>query len=177
MASRDGLHFKRWPEPVIPETAPKDRRGNRSNYMTWGLVQLPGNQREYSVYATEAYYTGPDSRVRRFSYRVDGFVSAHARETKGHLTTRPLTFQGNALELNLVTADTGSITVEIQDLQGNPIPGFSLADCEQCQGDSIARQVTWKNASPLHTLAGRPVKLKFSIHNGDLYSYKFTAEK
>ena len=176
MTSRDGLHFKRWAEPVIPETAPKDRRGNRSNYMTWGLVQLPGNQREYSVYATEAYYTGPDSRVRRFSYRVDGFVSAHAAETQGHLTTRPLTFQGNALELNLVTADNGSITVEIQDLDGKPIPGFSLKDCEPCTGDSISQKVVWKNNPELQVLADRPVQLKFAIRDGDLYSFQFIAQ-
>ncbi|GIT30812.1 MAG: hypothetical protein Ct9H300mP1_28580 [Planctomycetaceae bacterium] len=29
--------------------APKDRKGNRSNYMAWGLVPTPGNDREYSV--------------------------------------------------------------------------------------------------------------------------------
>ena len=71
MSSRDGVNFRRWPEAIIPITAPADRDGNRSNYMTWGLLKLPGNQRELSVYGTEAYYTGPDSRVRRFTYRVD----------------------------------------------------------------------------------------------------------
>ncbi len=75
MTSRDGRNFHRWLEAVVPEDAPQDRGGNRSNYMTWGILKLPGDDRELSVYATEAYYTGPDSRVRRFSYRVDGFVS------------------------------------------------------------------------------------------------------
>ena len=59
MTSRDGVLFRRWSEELIPITAPKDRDGNRSNYMTWGLLQLPGNDRELSVYATEAYYAGP----------------------------------------------------------------------------------------------------------------------
>ncbi|MDZ4289689.1 MAG: hypothetical protein U0984_17115, partial [Prosthecobacter sp.] len=67
MSSRDGVNFKRWPDPLIPITAPKDRDGNRSNYMTRGLLFLPGNDREMSVYATEAYYKGPGSRVRRFA--------------------------------------------------------------------------------------------------------------
>ncbi|MBI2477731.1 MAG: hypothetical protein HYV60_03510, partial [Planctomycetia bacterium] len=92
MASHDGLNFKRWLDPVIPEDAPQDRGGNRSNYMTWGLVQLPGNDKEYSVYATEAYYTGPDSRVRRFTYRVDGFVSLRGGGQGGSLVTKPLVF-------------------------------------------------------------------------------------
>ena len=47
--------FHRWREELVPITAPKDRDGNRSNYMTWGLLQLPGNDRELCVYATEAW--------------------------------------------------------------------------------------------------------------------------
>ena len=78
MVSRDGLNFRRWETPLIPITAPKDRDGNRSNYMTWGMLSLPGAEDEISMYATEAYYTGPDSRVRRFTHRVDGFVSLSA---------------------------------------------------------------------------------------------------
>ena len=173
MASRDGLRFKRWAEPVIPETAPKDRKGNRSNYMAWGLVQLPENNDEYSVYATEAYYTGPDSRVRRFTYRVDGFVSAHAGKNPGHLTTRSIIFDGKTLELNLVTGEKGFIAAEIQDLDGNPIPGFSLNDCDPCQGDSISKQVSWKKNASLQALTGRAVRLHFSIRNSDLYSFQF----
>ena len=177
MTSRDGLHFKRWQKPVIPETALQDRQGNRSNYMTWGMVQLPGNQREYSLYATEAYYTGPDSRVRRFSYRVDGFVSAHAEAGTGHFTTRTLTFEGKKLELNLVTAETGSILVEIQDHDGKPIPGFSTNDCQPLTGDSISQFVSWKENPSLQSLAGHAVKLKFTIRNGDLYSFRFVDQQ
>ena len=54
MSSRDGLNFRRFNDAVIPETAPQDRSGNRSNYMTWGLLSLPGKPDELSVYATEA---------------------------------------------------------------------------------------------------------------------------
>ncbi|GIT05143.1 MAG: hypothetical protein CM1200mP29_05540 [Verrucomicrobiota bacterium] len=41
--------FYRWLEPVVPESAPKDRGGNRSNYMTWGLVEIPGRPLHLSV--------------------------------------------------------------------------------------------------------------------------------
>ena len=39
MTSRDGKNFHRWPTAVVPEGAPEDRSGNRSNYMTWGTGQ------------------------------------------------------------------------------------------------------------------------------------------
>src|SRR6056297_1070278 len=143
MSSRDGRHFYRWSQPVIPEDAPKDRRGNRSNYMTWGMVQLPDQKDELSVYATEAYYTGADSRVRRFTFRVDGFVAATADADNGRLVTRPLTFDGSQLEVNYQTREGGRVRVAIQDAGGQPIPGFTLQDCQPLEGDSIGRRIEW----------------------------------
>ena len=85
MARRDGRKFKRWDKPVIPEEAPKDRKGNRSNYMAWGLVPTPGNAREYSVYASENYLSNSPTRLRRFTYRVDGFVALRGGQQGGQL--------------------------------------------------------------------------------------------
>lgn len=172
MASHDGLNFKRWLDPVIPEDAPEDRDGNRSNYMTWGLVQLPGNDKEYSVYATEAYYTGPDSRVRRFSYRVDGFVSLRGAGQGGSLVTKPLVFDGDKLLLNHATKDAGSVRIELQDADGKPLKGFSLADCKPLQGDSIKQAVVWSGGN-LSSLAGNPVRVRFEVEEADVYSFKF----
>lgn len=172
MASHDGLNFKRWLDPVIPEDAPEDRDGNRSNYMTWGLVQLPGNEKEYSVYATEAYYTGPDSRVRRFTYRVDGFVSLRGTGQGGSLVTKPLVFEGDELQLNVATQDGGSVRVELQDTAGKPLDGFALSNCQPLQGDSIKQAVVWSGGK-LSSLAGKPVRVRFEVNNADIYSFKF----
>nr|MDQ3622611.1 hypothetical protein [Verrucomicrobiota bacterium] len=169
MSSRDGVLFKRWPEALIPITAPKDRDGNRSNYMTLGVLQLPGKDRELSVYATEAYYKGPGSRVRRFTFRVDGFVSASAAGA-GTLVTKPLTFTGAKLSLNI--ASKGSSRVQLQDAAGHPVPGFALKDCTPITGDLIDHSVTWKGGSPA-ALAGRPVRLRFALEEADLYSLQF----
>ena len=83
MSSRDGRTFRRWAEPVIPEDAPEDRAGNRSNYLAWGLLPTPGNEREYSVYASENYLSSTPSRLRRFTYRVDGLVALRGGEQGG----------------------------------------------------------------------------------------------
>ena len=95
MVSRDGSTFRRYSEAIIPTTAPMNRDGNRSNYMAWGLVQLPGDK-EWSVYAKEAYYTGSGSRVRRFTYRADGLVALTAGADGGEAITRPLSFSGRS---------------------------------------------------------------------------------
>ena len=170
MSSRDGLNFRRWSAPVIPESAPQNRDGNRSNYMTWGLVKLPGNGREYSVYATEAYYTGPDSRLRRFTYRVDGFVSLRAGTAGGTMTTRPLVFAGNRLRLNHQVAANGELRVEILTEDG----GRVLASSRSVHGDAIEGDVVWEEARGPSGWAGRPVRLRFHLRAADLYSLRFT---
>lgn len=173
MTSRDGRRFHRWTEAVIPVTAPEDRDGNRSNYMTWGLVKLPNTDNEYSVYATEAYYTGPDSRVRRFTYRTDGFVSLRASSDGGELLTKPLLFEGNNLAINFRTLPKGSLRIEIQDGKGDPIKHFALADCVSVQGDAIEHVVAWRNDPDLRKLAGQPVRLRFVLKDADVYSFRF----
>ncbi len=173
MTSRDGRTFHRWEEALIPITAPEDRDGNRSNYMTWGLVELPGSDKEYSVYATEAYYTGPDSRVRRFTYRVDGFVSVSAGAQGGRLVTKPLVFSGGKLAVNFVTREGGSVRVELQDADGRPIERFTLTDCTELRGDAIEQTVAWKAGADLGSLAGKPIRLRFELKNADLFSFRF----
>lgn len=174
MTSRDGLNFHRWPEPLIPMTAPKDRAGNRSNYMVHGLLFLPSEPTRMSVYATEAYYTGPASRVRRFSFRRDGFVALHAGEADGEVVTKPLTFQGKTLMLNYQTSEGGRIQVELQDDEGKPLSGYTLADCQPLSGDTIEGPVTWKSGSDLSALAGREVRLRLVIKQANVYAMRFS---
>ena len=170
MTSRDAVKFRRWEEALIPITAPKDRDGNRSNYMVYGLLQLPGQDKELSVYGTEAYYKGAGSRLRRFVYRMDGFVSASAGAAGGKLVTKPVTFAGAKLVLNLVSK--GATRVELQDAQGGPLPGFTLQDCTPITGDFVAHPVVWKGGG-LAALAGKPVRLCIELKEADLYAFQF----
>jgi hypothetical protein len=175
MASRDGVTFRRWLEPVIPEDAPLDRRGNRSNYMTWGLVELPGRPDHYSVYATEAYYTGPDSRVRRFEYRKDGFVAVRGGADGGELVTKPLMLGRLAgrLVLNFKTREGGLVRVGLESADGTPVPGFTVEDCVPLQGDNIAKAVGWRNGADIGPLRGKAVRLRIRLKGADVYSVRF----
>ena len=173
MISRDRRHFYRWLEAVIPETAPEDRGGNRSNYMAWGLLDLPDRPQHFSVYASEAYYTGPDSRLRRFEYRKDGFVSIRADQAGGHVTTKTLTFDGTQLSLNYATSGNGQIRVALLDDQGESLEGFFLDDCEPLVGDHIDGRVQWKGCSIPKRLIGQPARVHIELRDADLYSIQF----
>jgi hypothetical protein len=140
------------------------------------LLELPGRHAELSVYATEAYYTGPGSRVRRFSFRTDGFVSARALSQSGELLTKPLTFAGQRLRLNFVTRKDSVLRAEIQDASsGMPVRGFALADCSPLNGDATDGIVQWRRGSDIAELAGRAVRLRFVMQDTDLYALQFGA--
>lgn len=172
MVSRDGYTFKRWRKPVVPKEAPKDRDGYKSNYMAWGLVPTPGKDGEYSVYATENYITSTPTRLRRFTYRADGFIALRGGKGGGHLTTHPLKVGGGHLEINYVARPGGRVRVEIQSADGRPLKNFSLDDCDSLKGDETAKTVTWKTDGN-GPFTKQAVRVRFEVKDADLFSFRF----
>ncbi|MHC4879990.1 MAG: hypothetical protein ACYTGL_26360 [Planctomycetota bacterium] len=174
IAGRDGRSFRLWNDPIIPANT-KATSGNRSNYVSWGLVQLPDKSNEYSLYAAEDRRTGTSMRIRRYSYRADGFVSLSARDSAGELFTRPLTFSGRHLVVNYAALPGGSLGVELQDASGKPVSGFALDDCDGLDGDRVQHVVRWESGTSVEAFAGQPVRLRFVLKNADLYSFQFVS--
>ncbi|MEO2034710.1 MAG: hypothetical protein ABGZ35_21740 [Planctomycetaceae bacterium] len=176
MSSRDGLHWdRRFLQAFVrPGLEPKNWT-DRNMIISPGIVQTgPG---EMSIYYV-SHYGHKTSHLRRLSLRLDGFVSVHAEYQDGQFVTKPLVFARSRLAdtellLNYATSAVGDIRVEIQNTDGTPIRGYTLADAEEIVGDQIERKVTWKNGSNLANLAGRPVRLRFVMSDADLYSIRF----
>ena len=177
MTSRDGRHFKRWGEAFIRPGLQKERWGNRNNMIAWGILEtasdLPGTPNELSIYSIEGYYQGDSCQMRRFTLRMDGFVSVGARLSGGEVVTKPFLFEGKELVINYSTSAAGSVRVEFKDAQGNAIEGFALADATEIYGDEIERVVTWKGERDVSKLAGYPIRLRFLLNDADLYSMRF----
>ena len=155
----------------------KDNWTYWDNNIVWGMIETPsaiiGAPDEISIFASEAFLQSGPSRIRRFSLRVDGFVSVRAPLSGGELLTRPLVFSGSELVMNYSTSAAGSVQVEVQDPQGVPLPGFALADSEVMYGDSLAQPMLWKGNPDLGALTGRPVRLRFVLKDADLFSLRF----
>ncbi|HOZ46141.1 MAG TPA: hypothetical protein PLO37_07145 [Candidatus Hydrogenedentes bacterium] len=178
MTSRDGVTFKRWGEAFLrPGLRTRDNWTYGDNYIAWHVVETPSAIEdappELSLYATESYWTDDESRLRRFTIRMDGFVSVHAPLSGGEFTTKPLLFTGKDLVLNFSTSAAGSIRIEIQQADGTPIDGFRLEDAPEIFGDSLDRVVPWKDDRDLSALAGAPVRLRFVMSDADLYAMRF----
>ncbi len=180
MTSRDGLAFHRWKEAFLrPGPRTEDNWSYGDNYLAWHAVETaspePGYPNELSLYATEGYWTDAATKIRRYTLRIDGFTSARASYDGGELVTKPLTFAGDQLSLNFATSAAGSLKVEIQDVEGQPIDGFRLEDCLPIFGDQLDRVVTWTGEPKLSGLQGRPIRLRLVLKDADLYSFQFRA--
>ena len=178
MASRDGVTFKRWNEAFLPPGIERPGTWNYGHqYMAWHLVEtksdLEGAPNELSIYSTESYWTGKSSQLRRYTLRLDGFVSVYAPMAGGELVTKPFKFTGKELSLNFASSGAGGLQLEVQDEAGTAIPGFTLEDCDSQFGDSVDRMVSWSGKRDLSSLAGKGVRLRFKLKDAHLYSLLF----
>jgi len=176
MSSRDGQTFHRWQEALLRPGQNKDKWYNRSNYIWLGMVEtessIPGAGTELSIYGNESYSKGRGTSIRRYTYRIDGFVSLHASFPGGEVITNPLIFEGNRLFVNYATSAAGSLRIEIQDENGAPIEGYSLQDGPEIYGDEIDHLVKWTNNS-VRPLVGKPVRLRFALKDADVFAFGF----
>jgi hypothetical protein len=178
ITSRDGKTFRRIDEPFLtPGLRTRYNWSYGDNYIAWHVVETAPTEddmpREMSLYATEAYFTEDFSRMRRYTLRLDGFVSAHANREPGELITKPFTFDGSRLSINFGTSAAGYVKVDLQTPDGDAIPGFSEADADVRYGDSLDRTVSWNGSADVAAWAGKPLRMRLTMMEADVYSWKF----
>lgn len=179
-ASRD---FENWFDVGYPQRMlPRGQMGQWDAGMVYGgsnILVIDDEIRLYYAGFNLGHYTGipwgsrPDQvfGVGLATLRLDGFVSMSCEE-RGSVTTKPLAFKGTELRINARSPD-GSVHVEIQDAGGDPLPGYTIADCDPFSGDALRQPVTWRGKSDVSAFAGRTVRLRFELHNADLFAFQF----
>jgi hypothetical protein len=179
MSSRDGVRFDLWDEAFIrPGPSRDDTWVYGDNFIFWGMTEtaspLPSAPPEISLYATEGYWQGEVTSVRRYASRLDGFASLTAPFEGGEVVTKPLRFRGQSLRLNVSTSASGSVRVGLEEPGGQPLDGFSVDDCDVVFGDGVEETVSWKGVADLAALSGRPLRLRIRMNDADLYAFQFT---
>ena len=171
MFSRDGFRFdRRYREAFLRPG--RDPKNWAPRAIEIGPTLVATGDGEMSVYYMEHYYL-PDVRIRRGVLREDGFVSLQGDYEGGSIVTKPLRFTGSHLVINYATSAAGSVRVEIESASGEPVAGYGLDECPEIFGDEINRRVMWNAGSALDKLAGQPMRLKFEVKDGDLFSFRF----
>jgi hypothetical protein len=165
--SRDGFHWHRpWREAVIA-VSNDPATWNYGNVQSVGGGCLIVGDRLY-LYATGRNATEETTGLAFL--RRDGFASMEAGDRAGTLTTRLVCFKGKRLLVNVAAAQ-GELRAEVLDRQGRPIVPFTRANCQPLTVDKTLAAVSWKGAEDLSSVSGRPVRLRFHLRNGALYSF------
>ena len=175
--SRDGFNWYRPDRRVFLPKSENPGAWNWGNSQTAGKSPLIVGDKLYFYVSGKG---GPrvDSGSRYYRHgstgvaflRRDGFASMDAGPDGGTLTTRPVTFQGKHMFVN-VNNPHGSLRVEVVDERGQPIEPFTLDNCMAVTADKTLHPIAWQGASDLAALADTPVRFRFHLVNGELYSF------
>lgn len=177
--SRDGYHWHR------PMRKPLMGVSERYGDWNWANVQsaggcclIVGDQVRFYVSARAGVMGSKSSGVCTTglaTIRRDGFVSMDAGESTGTLTTRTLKFSGKHLFVN-ADVDDGELRVEALDADGNVIAPFTKGNCVPVTSDKTLQGVRWRGADDVGRLAGKPIRFRFSLRSGKLYSFWVSPE-
>ncbi len=162
--SRDGFHFSR------PSYEPFMAVNEVEGAWNWGNMQSIGGVP--LIVGDSLYFYSSGRRLNKIMWdsytstglatlRRDGFVSKTAGSEKGYLTTEKIIFDGKYLFVN---ADVkGEFQVEVLNDKGDVIKGLTS------KLDKF--NSTKQYLLDLSKVAGKEVRLRFTMTNGNLYSF------
>ncbi|MEM1297071.1 MAG: glycosyl hydrolase family 32, partial [Verrucomicrobiota bacterium] len=177
--SRDGFHWDRANrDPFIPIEREMGVGNPEFGYLrpAGGGCVIVGEELYFYYEGTSGKtLDGKPSRnetmtINLAKLRRDGFASMEASDEVGVLETRPVTFSGKHLFVN-VEASQGELKVGVIDLKGDPIEPFTLANCVPVQLDETKSEVRWAGGKDLGDLKDKPVRFRFHLTNGALYAF------
>jgi len=157
-ASRDTVTWRRYREPLIPRGEP--------GAWDWGMLYSDApilHDGKLWIYYTGHNLThngrSPQMWDKRYStqgrwgkglalLRPDGYVSVEAESfAPGVLTTHRFRQEsGGSIRVN-VDASVGELRYEVLEDTGEPIPGYTAADCDPIRTDALDAELTW-NGKP-----------------------------
>jgi hypothetical protein len=157
-------------EAVVPPTLDAKTWTSRVNFPACGVIQTSPTEMSFYLHRN---FAQPDNCLHRFSLRLDGFTSVTAPHSGGELITKPLTFTGTKLVLNMATSAAGGISIELQDADGKPLPDYTLALSKPSIGNSLNHEVVWRSGKTLAALAGKAIRLRFVMRDAKIFSMQF----
>lgn len=171
--SRDGIRWRRDPKrrvflPPGPEGA-----------WDWGDMRAACrsvilDDRVLIYYAGSAAKHGLGGKLRigmdigLATLRRDGWVSLDAGKKAGTLVTKPFTYPGGVLHVN-VDARAGALSAELLNADGRPLDPPRIS--APISIDTPDSAIEFPDSAPIP--AGTPIRLKLTLTTGKLYSFWF----
>ncbi len=178
--SRDGFHWDRPSRKRFISTTWDRRSWRYGNIQSCAAGPLLVGDKLYFYFSAQAAPKSrrwdSDATTGLAILRRDGFASMDAGTNTETLTTRPVTFKGKHLFVN-ADCPKGELKVEVLDKDGKVIKPFTLKNCKPVSSDKTLVQVNWQQNKNLADLAGKPVRFRFHLRNGSLYSFWVSPDK
>lgn len=177
--SRDGFHWDRpFREPFIASTRKEGAWDKGYVHSPAGILFVMEDKLIFPYSGCSG--TAPNGGKGMYAgqsiglamLRRDGFASMDAGAEPGVLTTRPVSFKGGHLFVN-INALQGELGVEVLDEAG----GVIAISEPLISGNSTKQRIQWKNTASLSKLSGKPVRLRFHLSKGQLYSFWVTPDE
>ena len=127
---------------------------------------LPHAPNELSMYAFDYHWAMVATHLRRYTIRVDGFVSYNATYDPCKVVLEPFVFTGDTLSINFATSAAGYVKIRLRG-------GDTTLESIELFGDSLDRAVEFKEGGPA-ALSGKPVEMEIAMSDADIYSFQFT---
>jgi hypothetical protein len=180
--SRDGVRWQFPQREAFLETGEPGSGYEGTAYAGKGTVTLAnGNwgfpvsryQNTHNMYFHPTAERPTQGGIWLAQLRQDGYMGIEA-EGEGEFWTQTATFTGSRLLLNCWGQTGALIRVEIAEDNGQPVAGFSLAECDPVVGERLFGQpVTWAGRSDLSGLRGKLVRLRFQMRRVRLHAFQF----
>ena len=175
--SRDGFHWHRPEHEAFLAGTRKEGDWDRAYLHSAATICTITGDRLYFYYSAFSgispklgshMYAGASTGVAML--RRDGFASLDAGDKAGTLTTRPISFKGKYLFINL-HAPQGELRAEVLDVSGKTIAPFTMENGIATKSDSTRLRLDWKGAEDLSSLSGRNVRFRFQLRKGQFYAF------
>ncbi len=174
--SVNGWNFQRTiREPLIPNGPPGDPSSGciyPSSMVAVGdklRIYSSASKGEHAQYRADP--ASGQGSILLHELRKDGFIYLEPPGGTGEFTTKWILWHGGEASLNVEVPD-GEAMVQAMDQRGEPIEGYSYADCAAFRGESTGWTPAWQDGKTLSALAGRVIKLGVRIANGRVYALR-----
>ena len=168
--SRDGIKWKRYNQAIYapgPEYEGNWLYGDGYPWSGFAYVNDGRKEKDDTLcFWFPKNHDNPGEQVyRRYTMRIDGFVSLNANFDGAQMRSKKVIFFGKNMEINFSTSAFGRIRVTICDNDGN------LIESEDLFGDRVDRPVRFKG--DLSRFSGKEVQITFIMKDCDIYSFQF----
>jgi len=186
MSSPDGIHWFRVPGGPVLDGTPETFDDGCLFTHGGGLVPLSGDWVGLPYKGSTFPHKYPrwpergDAGRARYALWKKGRLAYAESPGEGFFATPVFKFPGRQLRLNLKTAMTGEVRVEVVAITKwvnkkkteEVVDGRSFDDCEPISGDHLSHTVTWKGQTDLGHATEQPVYFRFKLRAAKLYAFE-----